>query len=466
MKYDELINLSPLPGSKSKELLDNPDRGFRLEVATDAEVDKNPFKPGFDRGIDFLQHQFDYYKEDKPKLAQTYFYLSQYEEKMIDDKGFETMQRFLDELRKLKLKAVLRFTYETDFGGPKAPTNEWALKHMKQLTPFLEKNKDVIHVYQAGIIGAWGEWHSSKHELNEKAILEGIMDMVPEGIQVQVRLPIFKNLISSDNPQYNRIGFHDDFIVIEPHVWDAGLNPASKQYIQMAEESPFVLVDGELPWGSWSLEEEGWLIDGFGTIKRLSDHRYTSLSLVHNYRENGDEIKYSFTNWKEIDINEEWLIQNKLHFSEAWFRNDKGERVGRTVFEYIRDHLGYRLEATKLEIGPEEKESAAIAVKIDIVNHGFAAPIGLETSELVILNKKGEVLHSVSVDSPAEWHPHAPSDDERKQLTHSIIGELPNSCLTESCMLGLRICNASGEGARLANDIQFENGINILIALN
>jgi len=27
------------------------------------------------------------------------------------------------------------------------------------LKPFLEKNRDLILVVQAGMIGAWGEWH-------------------------------------------------------------------------------------------------------------------------------------------------------------------------------------------------------------------------------------------------------------------------------------------------------------------
>ena len=36
-----------------------------------------------------------------------------------------------------------------------------------RLKPFLEENKDVIQVVQAGMIGAWGEWHSSFHGLEK-----------------------------------------------------------------------------------------------------------------------------------------------------------------------------------------------------------------------------------------------------------------------------------------------------------
>ncbi|NLL69768.1 MAG: DUF4832 domain-containing protein [Epulopiscium sp.] len=88
--------------------------------------------------------------------------------------------------------------------------------------------------------------------------------MIPDGLQIQVRLSAYKNMIPKERIGYERIGFHDDFIVVDPHDWDGGLRPGTDQYNQILEEAPFLLVDGELPWGYWSLEEGGWIIDGYG----------------------------------------------------------------------------------------------------------------------------------------------------------------------------------------------------------
>ncbi len=78
-------------------------------------------------------------------------------------------------------------------------------------------------------------------------MLEGILDMIPDGLQIQVRLSAYKNMIPKERIGYERIGFHDDFIVVDPHDWDGGLRPGTDQYNQILEEAPFLLVDGELP---------------------------------------------------------------------------------------------------------------------------------------------------------------------------------------------------------------------------
>ena len=93
-------------------------------------------------------------------LAQVYFYLTGYRGGEIDEAGFQAMQIYFDTLRAHGLKALLRFAYSTDPGVNDA-TRRYAA-HIEQLCPFLERNKAYIHVLQAGMIGAWGEWHSEK----------------------------------------------------------------------------------------------------------------------------------------------------------------------------------------------------------------------------------------------------------------------------------------------------------------
>lgn len=145
------------------------------------------------------------------------------------------MQRYFDELQRLGKKAVVRFAYEKDFAGraPVGPTLEQALSHLDQLKPFLEKNKDLILVVQAGVIGAWGEWHSSVHGLeNSKeamtTVLEKLLAVVPADKQVQVRVPVYKNLLKDKPELYKRLSFHDDFIVIRPDKWDGDMHEGTK----------------------------------------------------------------------------------------------------------------------------------------------------------------------------------------------------------------------------------------------
>ena len=146
----------------------------------------------------YLESESQTYASDSVTLVQTYFYLTDLAGKDLSEENFETMDIFFQKLRDLGKKAVLRFAYETAFMGraPKGPTEADVLRHAKQLKPFLEKNKDVIQVVQAGMIGAWGEWHSSVHGLEnspqtKRNILEAVCDMTPQGRFVQVRVPAY-----------------------------------------------------------------------------------------------------------------------------------------------------------------------------------------------------------------------------------------------------------------------------------
>ena len=173
----------------------NPERGFRLETAVDLVINKdNPTLQ-----LDTLATK---YASDSISLSQSYFYLTFLTGKRLSDSDFQTMQRYFDRLQQLGKKAVLRFAYEKDFmnRAPIGPTLEEALAHLDQLKPFLYRNKDLILVVQAGVIGAWGEWHSSIHRLENSdkakiAILEKLLEIVPQEKDIQVRLPEFKNLL-------------------------------------------------------------------------------------------------------------------------------------------------------------------------------------------------------------------------------------------------------------------------------
>ena len=243
------------------EGLYNPERGFRLEVALDVTEKNYVWAPEeFPDITSYLEEQSELYASDSVSLVQTYFYLTGAVGKELAGEDFQTMGVFFDKLRALGKKAVLRFAYETQFLGRAAtgPTLEDIIRHTEQLKPFLEENKDVIQVVQAGMIGAWGEWHSSFHGLEKsddtkRTVLQHICRMTPEGRAIQIRVPEYKNLLDMASGDYKRVSFHDDFIVIKKHQWDGGMSEGTPAYEQIVCESPCLPVDGELPWGTWSM---------------------------------------------------------------------------------------------------------------------------------------------------------------------------------------------------------------------
>ena len=131
-------------------------------------------------------------------------------------------------MREAGVKCVLRFAYTSLETEPDAPLSI-IQTHIDQLKPYLAKNADVIAVWQAGFIGSWGEWYYTTNNLNtpsaRKAVLDKLLEALPEGRVVQVRTPQYKQeylrlngkpttALTAANAYTNgiaaRIGHHND----------------------------------------------------------------------------------------------------------------------------------------------------------------------------------------------------------------------------------------------------------------
>lgn len=451
------------------EGLYNPERGFRLEVALDVTKKNYVWNPEKYPDItSYLEEQSQLYSSDSVSLVQTYFYLTGAVGKDLTGEDFQTMSVFFDKLRQLGKKAVLRFAYETQFMGRAStgPTLEDIVRHTQQLKPFLEENKDVIQVVQAGMIGAWGEWHSSFHGLEasdtiKRSVLKHICRMAPEGRAVQVRVPDYKNLLDASSPDYKRISFHDDFIVVKRHVWDGNMSEGTPAFEQIVRESPWLPVDGELPWGTWSMNEDpdnpeaGWLIDGIQTARRLFLQHFTSLSVIHNYKENNAKDKYSMMYWKETPISEDFLREHKMPVSDGYFCRKDGSKVERNVFDYIRDHLGYRIELQELTAPRRLTSQGTNQVELSLINRGFSTLFNEHPVYWVLVGQDGNVAHAVLTGARVnDWQPYQPQDSACVPLVHRVAARLvvPEGLAKGTYRLGLWIPDGSD---RLRYDHRF-----------
>ena len=131
--------------------------------------------------------------------------LPKYMSKDIPSGHLENIQKDMDALREGGAKCVLRFCYkvnEKESNKPWDPEEKWVMRHIEQVKPILQKNEDVIMVFQAGYVGVWGEWYYTDHfgmnpsTLEQYAprrrVLEAMLDALPVSRQVAVRTPDFK----------------------------------------------------------------------------------------------------------------------------------------------------------------------------------------------------------------------------------------------------------------------------------
>src|SRR6185436_18920315 len=107
--------------------------------------------------------------------------------------------------RRHGLKAIVRAAYGFSGRDYRSDPKDMAriLGHIRQLADVFRENRDVLFGVQAGFLGPWGEWHGSNWgdppSLEaRRAVLFGLLDVVPAPISVNVRRPMFIRDIFAD----------------------------------------------------------------------------------------------------------------------------------------------------------------------------------------------------------------------------------------------------------------------------
>lgn len=366
-----------LSGAQFDLLRQNPDRGWRLETYLTLGSNTVMFKAD-KTPLGFLDEQRELYREIPCHLVQFYVYLTEYCKKPLDETAFSQFNTYLSALRERNLRAVLRFAYEFEVNRKTGPTSRRIYQHLRQIKAWFAEHPELVSetvlVVQAGVIGAWGEWHTARFPHNQKKTLLKICDAVPQTLPVQVRMQSFKDKIRS-LPQAQRVGYHDDFLVGAYHKWNTPAGkPGTTAFERFQAESRLTLNDGEMPWGRDKTHQNGF-IDGYEMLTACAQRSLSTLSLVHNFIE--EDGRFNAVRWQSETLTAERAKALGCPFASEYFQT--GER---TVFDYLTDHLGYQIALRKIEIADSEHGMQKITLTLE--NNGFALPYGFSDLSLHI----------------------------------------------------------------------------------
>ena len=218
----------------STAIIPNPERGFYVWASTNfgASLDTGALDTAYANGT---------------RLAYAMVDLGAYRTSAIPSQYLDDLSARLALLRGRGMKAVLRFAYDYTAGGNDAPATQIA-SHLAQLAPVLTANADAIAVFQAGFIGAWGEWHSSKNsnsfgymtnagvtqqqaDANRLLVRDALLTHVPAGIPIAFRYP--GDLIKwyPSPTQQTRAGLHNDCWLSGPTDTGTYASAAERTYV-------------------------------------------------------------------------------------------------------------------------------------------------------------------------------------------------------------------------------------------
>lgn len=336
----------------SNTIFPNPERGF---------IRMMDVRSG---GAGLVQSQLNALRNQNVSMILRLFYFDAFKNQPLSTAALALVQDDLDKIRNAGLKAILRFAYSDNIGVDDAPL-AIVEQHLDQLQPVFNNNKDVIAFVQAGLIGAWGEWHSSSNGLattaNQTAVLNKLLSVLPADIMVQVRTPGHKQTIFNTTNAITaaiaytseakaRVGHHNDCFLSGGDNYGTYTDiTVQKQYI--STEALYVPTGGETcpPTGGYNPT----CSEGRNEMKLL---KWTYLNL----------------DWYQPTIN-------------AW-------RASGCYDEFQRN-LGYRLALVTAMFPETATVGGSIAAKINIANKGYAPLYHKKDVYLVLKDKTTGVYH-------------------------------------------------------------------------
>jgi hypothetical protein len=344
---------------EDSSIFPNPDRGMYIHK----QFDNSGALPLTSGGLVAQRQALGY------SLVLTIYYLGEFNDEPINEQMLNLIEQNMNTLRNSGLKAILRFAYSqseqaTIFDAPE----EITLGHISQLAPIIQRNSDVIAVFQAGFIGAWGEWYFSSYYgngntpnyTNRKHIIDALLGIIPNDRMISVRTPLHKTKILNISFQdsltrseaYNgtekaRIGFHNDCFLADGNDMGTYVSTQSRNYT--ASDSKYTCMGGETCAPSSYAECQK-------ALNEMEKYHWSYLNKDYN--------QIVLNDWKQ-----------------------KG------CFDEVQKRLGYRFVLKKVEYPKLYKFGDQYIVKINFNNSGFAAPYNSYILKILFRDSDGKIVH-------------------------------------------------------------------------
>lgn len=314
----------------------------------------------------------------------------------LDEQFFTALRGTFENCRNNGSTIAMRFRYDSNGkDNPEPNTFEQVLKHILQIkeSGILEDYKDILMFVESGFVGKWGEQHGGKYtSLDYKArVLGAMLDCVPSPVPVTVRTPdIFSKFVgisrneladykAEEGSDEARVGLYDDGYM--------GSNSDLGTYANRELETEWL--------GNQTLTSYfGGEFSGNIEFAKQYDTYLPENCIPEMYK-----THLSYINGNIFQLYKDYKFSKK--YDLAGYINSA--YYGQTVFQFIRDHLGYRFVLNKSEFPKSVKGGKNLNFSFTVTNNGFANPVKEQKCEIILEKDGNFVTTEVEVD-PTKWY--------------------------------------------------------------
>lgn len=408
---------------EGKQILNNPDRGFYIQVNS-ADYERIP----------------ELAKEVRVILLA--FHMDEYIHEELSEEKLDELRCALETARKEHVSVIFRAAYGFYDDVSEPEEMERMGTHISQISKVLNEYEENVLVVQAGMLGEYGEWHSSIYlegnEENQKRsrlyILRQWEEYLNPGIKVAVRRPRFIREAMKENILAGRLSLHNDALLSTDS--DMG-----------TYDDPDMGRMEELDWMKDALAEQ---VNG-GEMPTPEE-----FSLPENADKEFGLMHVTYLNLK---YNEEVL--------KRW---SDMTMDGMNAKDYLENHLGYRLFLSELAMRKmyfePELSMAGMQIRIKLCNTGYGTISPKYKLYLSLTSGEKQILQEISL-------PKLYSISDNQTVEGQITVKVPREFLQadENIVIGLKIAGNEAvkdekECVEFANqELTYRDGINEVITL-
>ena len=313
----------------------------------------------------------------------------------LDESFFRSLRESFENCRKNGSMIAMRFRYdENGYDDPEPGSFDMVLRHIEQIkdSGLLEEYSDIIAYVETGMVGKWGEQHGGKYtSLDYKAqVLDAFVKAVPEPIPVTVRTPdTFAKWLGIERSQ------------LADEEWLSGQELTQEQGYRLSQAYRVGLYNDGYMGSSSDLGtfadrnvETAWLnkqcetayyggeFSGNIEFAKQFDTYLPENAIPEMYRTHLSYINCNiFSLYKDYTFSEEYSVPGV----------DNSAYYGQSVFQFIRNHLGYRFVLRDAKTSATVPQGGDLQVELTVENTGFASPIP-KVSASLILEREGSYI--------------------------------------------------------------------------
>jgi len=294
---------------------------------------------------------------------------------------------------------IPRFAYTWDgWGGAEPDDFETIIGHIRQLGRVISQFRDVVPAVECGIIGAYGEMHTSRYTAKEyqNRVVGAWLENLPSDMALLVRSPpVWMKYLDTTTPAFigggmdamdqtlrSRMGFYNDGYLGTDYdygTWGGGGGTTSWS----RSEGRTFLKGQAVPYGG---EFAGITSSYFDSnVHLLNPSRFNIVAEWYD-----THLSYLRT-IRAYDMTIVQKLTNTLFSASAWAFDgmpDLSEYEGVDLRKFCEDHMGYRyvVRGVNFTGGPN---SAVLSVEVE--NTGFGQLLFDDELEVLLADAQGWV---------------------------------------------------------------------------